>query len=278
MGTGNAGFLVSGRILLTCVAKYIFMEKEQLELIYGFHAVLEAIEAGQSIDKIWVQQEGGKSSQLQALWQAARAHGIPVLRVPRSKIQQLVSKGSHQGVLAFMAPIAFANLEHILDAAFGRGEVPLLLMLDKVNDVRNFGAIARTAEAVGVHAIIIGEKGVARINQEAVKTSAGALMHVPVCRVQSLVKTARFLKDSGLQLVACTEKENSPHYAVNYRLPSVIILGSEEKGISRELLELADAFAKIPMRGKVSSLNVSVSAGVVLYEALRQRDNSEANR
>lgn len=245
---------------------------EELELIYGFHAVLEAIEAGQSIDKIWVQQEGGKSAQLQELWQAAREHRIPVVRVPRSKIQKLVPKGSHQGVLAFIAPIAFANLDHILDAAFGNGEVPLLLMLDKVNDVRNFGAIARTAEAVGVHAIVIGEKGAARINQDAVKTSAGALMYVPVCRVQSLVKTARFLKDSGLQLVACTEKEDSPHYAVDYRLPSVIVLGSEEKGISRELLQLADAFAQIPMRGKVSSLNVSVSAGVVLYEALRQRE------
>lgn len=251
----------------------VYMHQNQdIDIIYGLHAVIEAIEAGRQIDKIWVQQESKRSPQWQALWQMARHHQIPLVRVPRSKIQELLPRGAaHQGILAFTTPITFADLEHVLDQAFSSAKVPLLLMLDKVSDVRNLGAIARTAEATGAHALIIGEKGTARLNSEAVKASAGALMHLPVCRVGSLVRAVQWLKDSGLQAVACSEKASDHYYAVDFRLPTVLVLGSEEKGIARELLELCHRQVRIPMFGKVSSLNVSVAAAVMLYEVVRQR-------
>lgn len=154
---------------------------------------------------------------------------------------------------------------------FERGETPLILILDRISDVRNFGAICRSAECAGVHAVVVPSKGAAQINSDAVKASAGAVFNIPVCREESLKKTLLFLKDSGLHVVACTEKAAHNISEMNFNLPLAIILGSEEDGISTDLMQKSDELAKIPMSGKTASLNVSVAAGIVLYEVLRQR-------
>ncbi|OYX92494.1 MAG: 23S rRNA (guanosine(2251)-2'-O)-methyltransferase RlmB, partial [Sphingobacteriia bacterium 35-40-5] len=190
--------------------------------------------------------------------------------VPVEKLNRLTPK-NHQGAVAFISPISYDKIENIIPAIYEKGEVPLVLILDGITDVRNFGAIARTAECAGVHALIVPSKGSAQINPDAIKTSAGALYKIPVCRHDSLFKTAKFLQESGLQLVACTEKTNDYLYQPDYTAPTAIVMGSEENGISTELIRIADHLAKIPMFGEIESLNVSVSAGILLYEAVRQK-------
>ncbi|HEY4198236.1 MAG TPA: 23S rRNA (guanosine(2251)-2'-O)-methyltransferase RlmB, partial [Mucilaginibacter sp.] len=167
--------------------------------------------------------------------------------------------------------IIYQKIENIIPEVFEKGEVPLILVLDSITDVRNMGAIARTAECAGVHAIVIPAKGSAQINPDAIKTSAGALYKIPVCRHDNFMQTIRFLQESGLQLVCCTEKTKEDIYAPDYTAPTAIIMGSEEDGIRNEVIRIADHLAKIPMFGEIESLNVSVSTGVILYEAIRQR-------
>ncbi len=179
---------------------------------------------------------------------------------------------NHQGVVAFISPVIYQNIEDILPAIYERGETPLLLILDRISDVRNFGAITRTAECAGVHAIIVPEKGRAMIGPDAVKTSAGALFKIPVCKTRSLKQCATFLQESGVSLVACTEKTDDHYFDVDYSIPLAIIMGSEEDGISNDLIRKADYLAKIPLLGKIESLNVSVAAGILTYEAVRQRE------
>jgi 23S rRNA (guanosine2251-2'-O)-methyltransferase len=178
---------------------------------------------------------------------------------------------NHQGVLAFISPIEFQNIENILPSLYEAGKNPLFIILDKVTDVRNFGAITRTAECANVDAIIIPEKGSAQISGDAVKTSAGALLKVPVCRVKNLLQTVKFLQESGIQIVAATEKASDLYYKTDFSIPTAILMGAEDKGVDMEYLRIADQMVKIPILGEIESLNVSVAASIIIYEAVKQR-------
>src|SRR5690606_19470036 len=243
--------------------------KEVNQMIFGIRAVIEAINAGKDIESLFIQRglAGGLISELKT---ALRENDIPSQQVPVEKLNRITAK-NHQGVIAFISPVTYQKIEDIIPSIFEKGEVPLILILDQITDVRNFGAIVRTAECSGVHAIVIPKKGAAQINPDAVKTSAGALYKVPICRHDNLLHILRFLKDSGLQIVSCTEKTEDYIYKPDYTAPTAIIMGAEDEGISFELIRNSDYLTKIPMAGEIESLNVSVSAGIILYEALRQR-------
>lgn len=245
------------------------IKRETNQFIFGIRAVIEAIESGKELESLFIQRglNGGLLIELKTL---IRERNISYQQVPIEKLNRLTRK-NHQGVVAIISPITYQNIEDIIPLVYERGEVPLILMLDGVTDIRNFGAIARTAECAGINAIIVPQKGSAEINPDAIKTSAGALFKIPVCRVDSLYKTAKFLQESGLQLVSCTEKTDDTIYQPDYTLPSVLILGSEERGIADDLIRISEHLAKIPLFGEIASLNVSVSTGVVVYEAIRQR-------
>mgnify|MGYP000254952113 CR=1 FL=1 len=237
--------------------------------LFGIRSVMEAIKDGKDIDKVLI-QKGLQGDLIKELWELVKGHKVAYQIVPAQKLHRITKK-NHQGVIAHMSPISFHNIGEVLMSVYEKGETPLFLLLDRISDVRNFGAIARTAECAGVHAIILPEKGSARINADALKTSTGALNKIPVCREHNLKNTIQFLKDSGLKIVGCTEKTNETVYDVNYVDPCVILLGSEEDGISSEYLKMCDSRALIPMKGKTESLNVSVACGVIIYEAVRQR-------
>ena len=244
--------------------------EENLEnLIFGTRAVIEAISAGKEIDKIIIQK--GLSNQLYSeLRKAIKDLDIPIQIVPPEKINRITSK-NHQGVLAFVSQITYYDVEDLLADVFEKGKVPLVLILDRVTDVRNFGAIARSADCAGVDFIVIPSRGAAQINADAVKTSAGALNRMKVCRVDNLKNSIEYLKESGLQIIACHEKTESYHFNADLTKPSAIIMGSEENGISNEYLKRSDMQVKIPMVGNIASLNVSVATGVILFEAVKQR-------
>ena len=245
------------------------IKRESNQLIFGIRAVIEAIKSGTEIESVYVQR--GLSGEIfQELRTLLKEYDLVYQQVPVEKLNRLTQK-NHQGVVAFISPITYYKIEDIIPAVYEDGKTPLILILDSITDVRNFGAIARTAECSGVNAIIVPSKGSAQINPDAVKTSAGALFNIPICRQESLQKTVKFLQESGLEIVCCTEKTDQLIYSIDFSAPLAIILGSEEEGISTELIRTADHLAKIPMAGKIESLNVSVSAGVILYEVLRQR-------
>ena len=244
-------------------------KKENDSLIFGLRPVIEAIKAGKEIDRLFV-QSGLKNELFSELMGLLKKHNIVFQYTPLEKLNRLTTK-NHQGVVGYISTIAYQKIKEILPLVFERGKVPLILILDRITDVRNFGAIARTAECSGVDAIVIPVKGGAQINADAMKTSTGALHKVPVCREDNLKEVINFLRESGLQIVACTEKTTDTYYQQDYTLPVAIILGSEEDGVSVEYLKLSDVHAKIPLLGDISSLNVSVAAGIVLYEAVRQR-------
>lgn len=243
--------------------------KENNNGIFGLRPIIEAVEAGKTVDKLFVQKglQGDIFSELRKL---IREYEIPVQYVPVEKLNRLTRK-NHQGVFAFLSPVEFHKLDNILPQIYEQGKNPFLLLLDRVSDVRNFGAIARTAECVGVDAIVVPQKGSASINADAVKTSAGALYNIPVCKEENLKKTVRFLQDSGIRIVCATEKSQDYIYDTDFKSPVAIVMGSEEDGISDDILRIADANVKLPMSGKTSSLNVSVACGVFLFEAVRQR-------
>jgi 23S rRNA (guanosine2251-2'-O)-methyltransferase len=244
------------------------------QLIYGIRPVVETIKAGKEFDKIFV-QNGLRGEHVSELFALLREAAIPYQRVPVEKLNRITRK-NHQGVVAFTSLIAYQPVEEIVQMVYERGENPLIVVLDGVTDVRNFGAIARTAECAGVHAIVIPEQGAAQINADAMKTSAGALNFIPVAKVKNLSRTLDHLKDSGLQLIAATEKASGYHYSADLTKPTVIILGSEDDGISPAYLRKADQTIRIPLTGQTASLNVSVAAAVVIYEAVRQRSVSES--
>jgi 23S rRNA (guanosine2251-2'-O)-methyltransferase len=240
------------------------------DMIFGTRAVIEAIRAHREIEKIFI-QTGLTNDLIKELINTAKETSTPFQFVPQQKLNHLSSK-NHQGVICLLSAVKYASVENLIDKAYAEGREPFFLILDRVTDVRNFGAIARTAECAGLDGIIMGDKGNAPITGDAVKTSAGALSHLPVCREQDLKQTLKFLKDNGIQIIACTEKANKGLYEINFKTPTALILGSEEDGISPELLREADELAKIPMKGKISSLNVSVAAGVAIYEVIRQKN------
>jgi 23S rRNA (guanosine2251-2'-O)-methyltransferase len=242
-------------------------------MIYGLHPILEALEAGREIDRVLIQKGISPDTQRE-LNAKLKPLDIPYQMVPKEKMDRITRK-NHQGLIAFISPVPYQPLEETVAQIFEKGESPLIIVLDRITDVRNFGAIARTAECAGAHAILIPDRNSVRMNADALKTSAGALNHLPVCRVRNINLAIRYLMDAGLQCIACTEKTDRHYYDLDLRLPSAIILGSEEDGISPDLMKLAQHRVALPMSGKIGSLNVSVAAGVLMYEALRQRTLNE---
>lgn len=238
------------------------------DLIFGVRAVIEAVEARKEINKIMIQR-GMDKALFKELKEALANKKYTLQFVPAEKINRLTTK-NHQGVVAFISPVVYHEIENILNDVFEAGDVPSILVLDRITDVRNFGAIARTAECAGVHAIVIPDRNSALITSDSIKTSSGALHKIPVCKTRNLTETVEYLKNAGLRVVACTEKTNDFVFDVTLSGPTAIILGSEEDGISQELLTLAHQRAKIPLLGTIGSYNVGVSAGVILYEKMRQ--------
>ena len=242
------------------------------QMIYGIRPVLEAVESGKEIERIFINRQS-TSSQMKHLKQVLRDHNINWQEVPIEKLSRL-TKSNHQDVICYISQISYAPIEEIVQQTFNEGKTPLIVVLDYITDVRNFGAIARTAECCGAHAIVIPAKGSAQVNADAVKTSAGALNIIPVCKVNSLKETMNYLRESGLKIYAATEKGKKNSFDADFKSPCAIIMGSEDTGISTELLRMADDLLKIPLTGKISSLNVSVACGMLLHETLRQRSQN----
>jgi 23S rRNA (guanosine2251-2'-O)-methyltransferase len=237
-------------------------------IIFGIRPVAEAVEARKQIERVYI-KKGAEGQLMNDLKDLMARHHIHWQEVPIEKLNRL-TRGNHQGVVAQIAAIDYVEVQDILDRV-PEDETPLIVVFDGVTDVRNFGAIARTCECAGVDGIIIPAKNSVTVNADAIKTSAGALHTLPVCREQSLTNTIKFLKDSGFKIVAATEKGDYDYSKANYMDPTCIIMGAEDKGVSYEHLALCDEWIKIPMKGTIESLNVSVAAGVLIYEAVKQR-------
>jgi len=233
------------------------------------HAITEAIKAGKQIDKIVVRR-GQDNPLTREMLSEARKLDIPIQFVPIEKIDYLC-KQNHQGALAYISPIEYQKIDQIIPYIFDQGKTPFILVLDQVTDVRNFGAICRSAECAGVDAIIVPDKGAAPINADSIKTSAGALNIIPVCRTSDLTETIKYLKLSGIKVYAVTEKTENIYYGKDMTIPLALIIGSEDTGISATLLRDADEFVKIPLSGSIGSLNASVAASILMYEVVRQR-------
>ncbi len=246
------------------------MAEKQDRPVYGKHPVLEAIDAGTPIDRILVNKKGGRG--VEEVVAAARSGNIPFQKVPSVKLDKLV-KGKHQGVVALIAPIRFANTDELLASAYDKGTDPLFLLLDGITDVRNFGAICRTAECCGVDAVFVPARGGARINSDAVRTSAGALLRVPVARPFDLQSMPGRFRDHGIGTLACSEQGSSLVEGEVLTGPLAVVMGDEGKGVSERMLQRVDRKVRLPLFGSISSLNVSVATGMILYEVLRQRNS-----
>ena len=249
--------------------KYETRRPKEKEMIFGVRAVIEAIDAGKPLDKVLLRRDMSSAigreliSKLEGL-------GTSVKKVPLEKLNQFTDK-NHQGVIAFLSPIEFTDIETLIPTLYDAGKTPFIVVLDGITDVRNFGAIARTCVCAGADAIVIAARSGVSINGDAVKTSAGALMTLPVCKVENMQNALQFLKDSGLQLVAATEHADSDYTEVDMTLPTAIVMGNEEHGIYEGNLALCDCKVRIPLLGLIESLNVSVAAGVMMYEVVKQR-------
>ena len=244
------------------------MKKEGF--IFGIHPVIETLESGKEIERILL-QKGLRNEALKDVATSAKKLGVPLVQVPIEKLNRLTRK-NHQGVIAYLSPFEYQSLDHIVSQTFSAGKDPFVIILDRITDVRNVGAIARTAECSGVHALIVPTRGSAQMNEEAMKTSAGALSHLPICRETNLKGTLNYLLDSGFKVVACTEKASDLLYEANdLSGPCAVIFGSEEDGISEEYLKMTTHQVRIPLQGKIQSLNVSVATAVVLYEIVRRK-------
>ena len=242
--------------------------KDPEDVIFGLRAVIEAIKAERDINKILI-LKGMNKDLFHELKEALAGKNYPLQFVPIQKLDK-VTESNHQGVIAYVSPITYLEIEPLVEKLIEEGKKPLILVLDRITDVRNFGGIARTAECEGVDAILIPSKGSAMVTPDAIKTSAGALNRIPVCKTNDLKNSLFYLQQIGMRIVACTEKSKIPLYEVNLRGSVAIIMGSEESGISSDLLNLSDIKARIPMSGEIASLNVGVAAGMVLYERIRQ--------
>lgn len=242
---------------------------EKNDYIFGIRAVDEAIESGKTIDKLLVRRdlEGDLARDLLA---KARQYGVLVQKVPVEKLNRITMK-NHQGVIALMSAVRYHRLEHLVPQLYESGRTPFLMCLDGVTDTRNFGAIGRTADCAGVDGIVIPERNSASVTPDAMKTSAGALLYVPVCRERDILTAVRMLRDSGVKIVGATEKGARSYTDIDYTVPVAIVMGNEEHGISDEVIRQCDELAAIPMAGNIGSLNVSVAAGVMMYEVVRQR-------
>lgn len=245
------------------------MKKSNDHQIYGIRPIIEALLAGKSLDKLFLQQDL-KSDQSKELLDLAKNLSVSIVKAPKEKLNKLC-RGNHQGAVAFTSPIEFGLIDEMVQGVYEQSQTPFFLMLDKVSDVRNFGSIARSALSAGCHAIIIPHKGSSAINEDAVKTSAGALYHLPVCKVHSLGDTIKMMSASGIATVSCTEKADNTIYTKDFNRPINLLFGNEGVGIEPHLLRMASEEAQIPMYGKVGSLNVAVAAGITLFEVARQR-------
>ena len=237
--------------------------------IFGIRPLMEALENGEKPEKVLIQQ-GLSGENYQQLFQLIRQGKIPFQMVPVEKLNRVTRK-NHQGIIAFVSLISYQPLHQLLPMIYDRGELPLLVLLDRVTDVRNLGGIARSAECFGAHGLVIPDKGSAPVNADAIKTSAGALSRIPVCREGNILETIAFLKESGIRVIAASEKSREETFRADLTGPLAILMGSEDRGISPSLLKMADQVVSIPMTGITASLNVSVAAGILLYEVNRQR-------
>ena len=245
------------------------MQEIQEQQIYGIRAVIEAVNAGKTIDRVFLQKglQGTLYKELLATLQGAQ---IATQYVPIEKLNRM-SKKNHQGVIATLSPVEYQDFEELVIGVTESGKVPLFLVLDHLQDVRNFGAIVRTAECTGVSGIIIPKRGSVSVTADAVKTSAGAVFRVPICKVDNLIDAVYYLQGSGIRVVAATEKTNNLLYSEDFTTPLAIVMVAEDVGISGGVLKVVDSRVKLPMAGEIGSLNVSVACAVFLYEAVRQR-------
>ncbi len=244
--------------------------KNDASLIYGIRPAIEAIRAGKEIERIVIQQKL-RGEGFQELFALIRELEIPFQYVPPERLNHITRK-NHQGVITFLSPVAYHRPDQIIPSLFEQGKLPLILILDHLTDVRNFGAIARTAECAGADALVIPDKGAAAVTADAIKTSAGALYNIPVIRTASLKETVIFLRESGLTIMAATEKTALPYTLADFKVPAALIMGSEGTGVSEDLLKISHQLISIPVFGDIASLNVSVAAGILLYEVIRQRN------
>lgn len=248
---------------------------DKSQVVFGIRAVIEAIESGKQVDKVLMKKDlGGELAR--ELLSVTREYNVPVQRVPVERINKVTRK-NHQGVIAFMAAVDYYHVDDIVPALYDEGINPLVVLLDGVTDVRNFGAIARTCECAGVNCIVIPERNSVSVNADAVKTSAGALNYLPVCRERNLVKAVQYLRDSGFKVMGASEKTDLNYTKADFTGPVAIVLGAEDTGISTDVLKLCDTLVAIPEFGQINSLNVSVAGGIMIYEVVRQRLNDGQN-
>ena len=251
--------------------KESYQRKEKKDIIFGIHPVIEAIKSKQELNKIMIQR-GIEKEHFRELKEALADQDYNIQYVPIQKLNHLTA-GNHQGVVAFVTPIEYQNIEVLVDQWVEADKKPCILALDRITDVRNFGAIARSAECQGVDAILIPSKGSALVTADAVRTSSGALSRIPVCKTDDLKNSLFYIQQSGFRIVACTEKSSMPLQDVNLRGAMVIVMGSEENGITSDLINMSDLRTNIPMLGNIASLNVGVATGIILYEKMRQELN-----
>lgn len=248
---------------------------DKSQVVFGIRAVIEAIESGKQVDKVLMKKDlGGELAR--ELLSVTREYNVPVQRVPVERINKVTRK-NHQGVIAFMAAVDYYHVDDIVPALYDEGINPLVVVLDGVTDVRNFGAIARTCECAGVNCIVIPERNSVSVNADAVKTSAGALNYLPVCRERNLVKAVQYLRDSGFKVMGASEKTDLNYTKADFTGPVAIVLGAEDTGISTDVLKLCDTLVAVPEFGQINSLNVSVAGGIMIYEVVRQRLNDGQN-
>ena len=237
-------------------------------MIFGIHPLLEALEAGREIDKVMMRR-GLRTEESARILALARERSVPVQFVPEERLGRLTQR-QHQGVIAFISEIEYTPLEELVARVYEEGRAPFIVLLDGLTDVRNFGAIARTAECAGVDALVIPERGSVSVTADAVKTSAGALHRIPVCRVSSIAAAVGLLQSSGVRVVAASEKAEERYTETAFQLPLGLVMGAEDHGVSTDVLRMADSITRIPQVGAIGSLNVSVAAGILIYEAVRQ--------
>jgi len=242
---------------------------EKTDYVYGLRAVIEAVESGKEIDKVLVSKDL-RGDLARELMQTLKTHGVLVQKVPVEKIDR-ITRRNHQGALAILASVEYQSLANLVPQLYEEGKTPFIVLLDGVTDVRNFGAIARTCECAGVDAIVVPRRGGVGVNADAMKTSAGALSYLPVCRETSILNAVKFLKDCGLQICAATEKSQLNYTDADLNTPVAIVMGAEDTGISEDVLRFCDTKVAIPQKGRIESLNVSVAAGILIYEVVRQR-------
>jgi 23S rRNA (guanosine2251-2'-O)-methyltransferase len=239
------------------------------EIIFGIRTVIEAVNAGKTIDKLLIKKDL-QGELIKELFAVLKDRQVPLQRVPVERLNRITRK-NHQGVIAFISAVTYHRLEDIIPFIFEQGKDPFIVLLDGITDVRNFGAIARTCECAGVHAIVIPSKESVSVNADAMKTSAGALNIIPVCKEKSINSAIRYLKDCGINVIAASEKGAKNYTEVSYKGPAAIVVGAEDFGVSPDNLRICDEIVKIPLFGTIASLNVSVAASIMVYEAIRQR-------